>query len=595
MTTQTGKIRIVRRLASGGMAEVYRAQVVGPEGFEKDICLKRVLPHLARDHEFLEMFKAEARLAAKLQHTNIVQIFDFGEDDGTYFLTMELVDGCDLRGALKVAGAQGRRVPPGLAAYIAAEAAKGLAYAQRREQIVHRDISPHNLLLSWNGEVKVADFGIAKAASRASATRSGVLKGKLAYMAPEQALGEPVDGRSDLFSLGLVLYEMLTGIRPFQGATETETLGRVLHHVIAPPASISPDLPEALCAIAMRALERNREARFASAEEMGHELQRFLFTLPPEEATAPGLSAFLESLRPGMDLLEEPGHTQLAGDAVHAPTITADGHYPVARAGDPTRLRREDTIESAPIALTRSEIRSPARRPRIPRWAIAAAALAGVAGTAAASWWWTRDPERGATPRAAAVSSPPVAETPPPPRADPAHTPAASPVAAPAPVVAPAPLAAPVPPGDEEEPPGDEPALSPPGKRVKPVRRRPPAPSPRATAAAPRPRPKPVSALSVTPPAAEPLRREGTAPEAPVPGGMLQVTAIPWAQVYIDGKLITQMPQTGIPVKAGIHKVRIKNEGRGYDHTFNVNVGPGEARRVVWEIDKDLAKRVAPR
>jgi serine/threonine-protein kinase len=620
MTSPGGKYRIVRRLASGGMAEVFRAQVVGPEGFEKDVCLKRVLPHLARDSEFVEMFKAEARLAAKLQHTNIVQIFDFGEEDGSYYLAMEYVDGRDLRGILKLAQDRSRVLPPGLAAFITAEAAKGLSYAHTRREgstplnIVHRDISPHNILISWNGEVKVADFGIAKAASRASATRTGVLKGKIAYMSPEQARGDTVDARSDLFSLGLVLYEMLTGTRPFQGATETETLGRVLHHNISPPLTLNPDIPEPLSQLTMHSLERDRTARFATAEEMSRELSRFLFTLPPEEATASALAAFLADLHEGADLPEEPGHTQLAGDAVQSPTITAGGPYPVGRPGDPTRVR-DDTIDSAPVALTRSEVVRGRKLTRSRRPAVIAAVVVVVVGGGAAAGmlWWFDEPSSAKRGHAVSLPSPapaPVAAVlpagPPPPPPPPAP--------APAPAPPPAPKAA-----------APEPAVPTPTPKMavasavkpksKPRSRSKPAASAFALTVTSRPKAAMVQvdgeearvtpftlrglkagqqiSLSATAPKHRPLRTTITVekPEEtrrlalePLPG-TLQVTAIPWAEIFIDGKLISEMPQAGIEVKAGVRRVRLRNVARGFDRTFDVPVPPGGAKRFVHDLD----------
>ena len=349
----SGRYRLIKRIAQGGMAEVYRARATGAEGFEKDVCVKRVLPHFARDADFVEMFKNEARLAAKLQHANIVQIFDFGEEGGTYYIAMEFVDGRDVRGWLDLARRGHHKLPVGLAAFIAQEAARGLGYAHQKREggqslgIVHRDVSPHNVLISRSGEVKIADFGIAKAASRAAATRSGVLKGKVAYMAPEQARGAKVDARTDIFALGVVLHEMLTGSRLFQGDTETETLGRVLYGDIPSPSTLSADVPPTLDAIVMRALERDPSKRYAAMDELGRELSRFLFTLPHEQATVEGLCTWLSALEPP-ETPEHTAQTRLSSDPGTEPTGSAHEVLLRGDAMDATRAAaRVDTGSSA--------------------------------------------------------------------------------------------------------------------------------------------------------------------------------------------------------------------------------------------------------
>jgi serine/threonine protein kinase len=235
---QFGKYSLQERIAVGGMAEIYRAKTFGAAGFEKDLVLKRILPQFSSDDDFVRMFIDEARIAAKLQHPNIVQIFDFDcaqmADGDSYYIAMELVEGRDLRHLLKEGVRKNLPLTIPQCVHIAIEALKGLHYAHTKSDsdhrplnIVHRDVSPHNILVSHTGDVKISDFGIAKAAARASATSNGMVKGKLAYMSPEQVTGQSLDRRTDVFSMGICIYEMLTRTRLFVADSETETINRV--------------------------------------------------------------------------------------------------------------------------------------------------------------------------------------------------------------------------------------------------------------------------------------------------------------------------------------------------------------------------------
>lgn len=228
--TSIGRYEIKRRLAEGGMAEVYLAQATGPEGFAKDVVIKVVRGFLSSDQQFIDMFINEARLSSRLNHANVVQIFDFGKHQQSYFIAMEYVRGTSLFDLRKRCRDRGIPFPPTLVAEIGAQVARGLQYAHSLSDkgkplgIVHRDVTPHNVLLSFDGAVKLTDFGIAKAST--THTAPGVLKGKFAYMAPEQARGEMVDSRTDIFALGVVLWEMLTGGRLFDGDSELAVLDR---------------------------------------------------------------------------------------------------------------------------------------------------------------------------------------------------------------------------------------------------------------------------------------------------------------------------------------------------------------------------------
>src|SRR4051812_3501912 len=269
-----GRYEPIRRLAVGGMAEIYLARLlgVGIEGFEKLVVLKRILPQHALDPELLRMFLDEARLSATLSHPHVTEVYDVGTDGDTPFFIMEYVHGANLRQMQHRARARadgaGPPVPLEHAVGIVAAAAAGLHYAHERVgpggeplNIVHRDVSPSNVLVSYDGAVKVSDFGIAKWAFQRTQTQDGALKGKFAYMSPEQCRGQPVDRRSDVFALGTILYELTCGVAPFRAATDFEILGQIVAGAPAAPVWSSSQhgeqpYPPALAAIVMRALAR---------------------------------------------------------------------------------------------------------------------------------------------------------------------------------------------------------------------------------------------------------------------------------------------------------------------------------------------------
>ncbi len=283
---QVGKYQLLHKLATGGMAEVFLARAAGPMGFEKLVVLKRILPHLASERPFVEMFLSEARLAAQLNHPSIVQIFDFGEAEGAYFLAMEYIDGPNLREVLTRAGGLGLALPVALCARVIASACEGLTFAHnfwdpvtgQPLNIIHRDISPDNILLSKQGAVKVVDFGIAKAAGTSPHTQTGVLKGKLAYMPPEQLRNEPLDRRTDVYSLGVVLYELLTGQKPFTANSEAGMVQAILFEAQAPVTHHRVDVPELVQRILGRALAKERERRYPDCATFQGELEEFILS-----------------------------------------------------------------------------------------------------------------------------------------------------------------------------------------------------------------------------------------------------------------------------------------------------------------------------
>ncbi|MEK7704245.1 MAG: serine/threonine-protein kinase, partial [Myxococcota bacterium] len=283
MGEKFGNYEVLRKLATGGMAEVFLAKQTGLGGFERLVCIKRILAHLGEQDDFVKMFQDEARIAANLVHPNVAQIYDIGELDGSYYIAMEYVRGEDMRHVYNQEVARGRPMPPEAAAHIIMGAAAGLDYAHRQTTldgrplgIVHRDISPQNILITYDGHVKIVDFGVAKAAGKMAETRAGVLKGKYSYMSPEQASGDPVDSRTDIFAAGICLYEVTTGVRLFKRETELETLHAVIEAKVTPPAELVPGYDAHLQAIVLRALTRDADDRYQSAGEMVRDLERFL-------------------------------------------------------------------------------------------------------------------------------------------------------------------------------------------------------------------------------------------------------------------------------------------------------------------------------
>jgi serine/threonine protein kinase len=297
-----GRYELLRRIAVGGMGAVYLARQKGPVGFQKLLVLKRLLPHLSEDDEFIQMFLDEGRIAAHLNHPNIAQIYDLGEVDGQYFIAMEYVHG-EAVGPLGLRAQQRKvTIPLGLKCRIIADAAAGLDGAHnarspsgRKLALIHRDVSPQNVLVGFNGGVKLIDFGVAKASGKLSQTMVGTIKGKHAYMSPEQARGENLDHRSDIFGLGTVFYELLTGVRLFKRDTEFATLKAVVGSKIAPPSELVPEVPKALDAIVLKALARKREERFSTAGELQLALEEFLMQ-QKLHATPAHLAAFMQDM-----------------------------------------------------------------------------------------------------------------------------------------------------------------------------------------------------------------------------------------------------------------------------------------------------------
>ncbi len=302
-----GRYRVVDEIGVGGMASVHLARMDGPGGFQKWVAIKRIHPHLVEDDQFVDMFLDEARIAAGINHANVAQVFDLGKDDNTYWIAMEYLHGEPLREVMRQAEERRMGITPELAARICADAAEGLhaAHELRGKNgqllgLVHRDVTPHNLFVTYDGYTKVVDFGIAKVADRLASTRAGTLKGKLAYMSPEQVRGADVDRTTDVFALGVVLWELTTNQRLFRMDTDLDTLEKVQACIVPPPSTIVRGYPPGLEQVVLKALSKNKKDRYATAREFSRALQGFLMQrgafVGPEEVAQFVKSVFNERI-----------------------------------------------------------------------------------------------------------------------------------------------------------------------------------------------------------------------------------------------------------------------------------------------------------
>jgi eukaryotic-like serine/threonine-protein kinase len=284
MSESQQRYRVIEKLESGGMAEVFRAESEGLQGFRKQVAIKRVLPHLSSKKKFISMFLDEARLSAQLSHSNCVQVFDIGVGDNAFFIVMEFVDGANLKAIIEHIKKSGRDFPVEAAVYIGLELTKGLAYAHELTDnngtplhIVHRDMSPPNVLITKNGEVKIVDFGLAKANSQLEKSEPGIIKGKFSYLSPEAAMGQEVDARTDVFAVGIILWELLAGQRLFLGDTDFQTVKKVQGALVPAISGINRKVPLELEKIINRSLARDPQQRYTTARDLGMDLSKFMF------------------------------------------------------------------------------------------------------------------------------------------------------------------------------------------------------------------------------------------------------------------------------------------------------------------------------
>jgi eukaryotic-like serine/threonine-protein kinase len=563
--TQLGKYQLVSKLATGGMAEVYLSRAAGPGDFEKTLVLKRILPHLAEDPAFVQMFLSEARLAARLDHPNIVQIFDFGQQDGTYYLAMEYIDGLNLRVLLKQAQLLGLALPPASCARILTGACEGLAYAHDRADtttgeplnLIHRDISPDNLLLSRQGTVKVVDFGIAKVADQGHRTQTGVVKGKLAYMAPEQLQGKTLDRRVDVYALGVVFYELLTGHKPFDANSEASLMHAIVFEPPVPAQKRRSDLPSALQRILDRALAKEREQRYPDCRAFHADLERFILSTG-EPVGAWQLAQLVERVRgstaqspaqpPSLPSAVESSLVSPRDAAVTAPLPTA----PALAVPEPVEPETEAHRTWGP------------RGSRV--GAMAGAGTVLLLLLAGGGYVLSQKPEASAVQAPQAVVPPASVEPSAPPRAAPGTSASVKPAN-----VEGAPPSAEV--AKPDVPQAVETAQGkgspPPVEVAKPEV--PPVPTGPVIAQAP------VSPAPASPDKApRPARVEPKPAPRIVQQGTLEVRVTPRSIAILDGKPRGLTPLAPLSLPAGSHTLRIINTGLGKDLTLKVEVKANE-------------------
>lgn len=337
-----GKYRLTRRIATGGMAEIFLAH--RHDAPLEPLVIKRILPNLTQTEGFVTMFLDEARIAASLDHPNVVRVEDIGQIDGHYFLAMEYIHGEDIRGIYNKAYRLQRSLPLSHSIQVIADAARGLAHAHRATDVagrpldlVHRDVSPQNILVTYDGSAKVVDFGIAKAAGKVAQTKAGVLKGKYSYMSPEQAMGEAIDHRTDLFALGIILFETTTGTRLFKRGSELATLQAIIKCEVTSPSSALPGYPAELERIVLRALARDPDARYQDGEVFAEDLERFLATSGLGGSRA-AIAAFMGDL-----FADELAAAEASGEPVVAEPVRAKEEMldPSARPAPKARVETE--------------------------------------------------------------------------------------------------------------------------------------------------------------------------------------------------------------------------------------------------------------
>ena len=384
--TQIGRYHIVGHLAAGGMAEILLGKLFGPSGFERAVVIKRILPNFASSQTFVDMFLDEARVVARIQHPNVVQVQELGQTDGALFMVMEYLEGETLQGILRRIWRTGYRLPSWLVAHVIAQVCAGLHAAHDLTDdmgqplgLVHRDVSPSNIFITYNGAVKLLDFGIAKFEARKTGTEAGQLKGKFAYMAPELCLAQPLDRRTDIFSLGVVFFEALTGRRLFARDNHMLSMKAITEDPIPSVRSVAPECPKELVDICARALSRDPADRYATAAEMRRELllavrQYAANELPEDALRSFMLEHFRERVTEKRDMLRR----VMAGSEITK--------MPGAEVEQSVQLPVADVVPTSPTSIW-----SPRRAPRF--------ALAGIAlvGAAALGGWFAQSNSPPAT------------------------------------------------------------------------------------------------------------------------------------------------------------------------------------------------------
>jgi serine/threonine protein kinase len=390
-----GDYHLLKKIAQGGMGTIFLAKRLGVGGFEKTFVIKCMLDSLADDQEVQAMFIDEARLAARLAHPNIAQIYDFGVIDGTYYIAMEHIPGEDLRAIITRLRERNVKIPVPIALRIMLDLCSGLEYAHSYTEagkpmgIIHRDISPANIMVSYHGTVKLLDFGIAKATSRISATRSGGLKGKLGFLSPEQISDAPIDARADVFCLGITFYLLVANRHPWRRDTEVATMHAIVHDELPDPRDFREHLPDEVVAIMKKALERDRDQRFRSAAEMGAALQLALTKVAPGVGSN-DVASFMVALF-GEEAMQERSNIPNLVDST--PTALLRNRPSASLPAVDPSLDDEDTSpesEGGPTTLEMPMFKAPPPpAPRLP-WVVGAMGLVGLSAAAALFYFSTR-------------------------------------------------------------------------------------------------------------------------------------------------------------------------------------------------------------
>lgn len=528
-----GKYELISRLAAGGMAEIFLARTKSIQGFEKYLVIKKILKNRTSDPEFVRMFLDEARVAATLDHPNIVQIYDVGHIDNEYYIAMEYLRGHNLIEIVRAGAKLGYSKPPlEHVMSILSGVCAGLHYAHdkrdfqgRPMEIVHRDVTPQNIVISFDGAVKVVDFGIAKAATREVETLAGTLKGKIGYMSPEQCRGLAVDRRSDIFAVGIILYELTTGKRLYHERSDFETLKKIIEGPVPSPRDILPFYPAALNAIVVRCLQKSADDRYQTARDLHADLDAFSRDNQLVTGTVP-LAQYMERIF--ADELAAHKNADASG-LVFASQMATSSSSP-SYLGESSK--RSSQIE-VPLVKAR-------RQHMINRALQGAAAILLVVAGGVFVWWKMRPPS---TPPVVAQPTPPPATTPSPTApvaaaavptgTPPAPAPVTVPTTAPAPAVAPA-----------------------------------TAPTAPATPVAAAPTPAPALAPGVGPPRAKPAAKPGDA--------HVTIAADPKCEVLVDGSPYGQTPLIDLAVPAGKHTIILLNSSAGIKETQKVTLSTGQ-------------------
>lgn len=640
-----GKYELIKKIAHGGMAEIYVAKVTGLPGFEKIVVVKRILPQLATNGEFVQMFLDEARIAATLHHPNIVQMYDIGAVDGNYFISMEYLHGEDVRGLMKALRQKDMGLPLEHALNVIIGLSSGLHYAHEKKGfdgkplgIVHRDVTPQNVFITYDGVPKIVDFGIAKATNRLNETRYGTLKGKIPYMSPEQCRSEPLDRRSDIYAIGIMLYELTTGYRLYKGASEFEILKKIVEGAVTPPSQVRQGYPKELEEIVMKALAKNKAERYQTAQDLQADLEAFAREHRLVISSI-ALAAFMN--RVFGEKIEAWREAQAAGADLAA--HIAERHKSRPGPGDQETsdgsevLDDDDDLEEVPeskISQTPSgagEVRVPAAAaPTRKKWLLIVAVAAvlavgagavvalkggggGAPGTQAAAA--TKEPQGGEPVRPAAPDDGAGASAQP-------DVPPPSPSPSPAVAAGLAKLSSrpegatvhvdgvswrePTPTVVDGLTPGEHTfRFELKGYQEKVVKAVVVA---NETAVVPEvvleraggdrdgdrggPRvakgeskPPPGDSTKTPPPDTKPPPEEK--PTAPAGEGEVRIATVPSCEVIINGKARGSTPIVGLMLPAGTHKVQVINSRYGIDSTYTVQVRAGEVNKFRWTFQVD--------